>query len=135
MNTSIRFKGVTKNFAGVRALDGVSFLVERGTVHAICGENGAGKSTLGKILAGIEQPDAGSIELDGKRLSLESPRDALEAGIAMVHQELAFCDNLSVAENLSLGRLSPPARRAARGPSSFSVPSARRSIPTAGCAR
>jgi ABC-type sugar transport system ATPase subunit len=105
MITSIRFKGVTKNFAGVRALDGVSFLVERGTVHAICGENGAGKSTLGKILAGIEQPDSGSIELDGKRLSLESPRDALEVGIAMVHQELAFCDNLSVAENLSLGRL------------------------------
>src|SRR3954468_11708007 len=101
----ISFRQIAKRFAGVRALEGVSFDVTNGSVHAICGENGAGKSTLGKILAGIEQADAGSIELDGNKLSLGSPRDALHAGIAMVHQELACCDNLSVAENLSLGRL------------------------------
>ena len=82
--------------------------MRRGSCHALCGENGAGKSTLGKILAGIEQPDAGEIAVDGRVVSFEDPRDALAAGIGMVHQELAFCENLSVAENLCLGDL--PAR-------------------------
>src|ERR1043165_10313268 len=85
----ISFRGLSKRFPGVQALDGVTFSVVAGTCHAVCGENGAGKSTLGKILAGIEQPDSGTIELDGRQLTLTSPRDALEAGIAMVHQELA----------------------------------------------
>src|SRR6185437_7032833 len=103
--TGLRFSGVTKRFPGVVALSNVSFDVAAGSVHAVCGENGAGKSTLGKILAGLEAPSSGTIALDGQPLEFDSPRDALAAGIAMVHQELAFCDNLSVGENLCLGKL------------------------------
>jgi len=102
---AIRFSGITKHFPGVLALSDVSFDVLAGSCHAVCGENGAGKSTLGKILAGIERPDAGSIELNGASVTLSSPRHALTAGIAMVHQELAFCENLTVAENLCLSHL------------------------------
>jgi ABC-type sugar transport system ATPase subunit len=101
----VSFRHVSKRFPGARALEDVSFDVRRGSCHALCGENGAGKSTLGKLLAGIEQPDAGEIEVDGRVVRFEDPRDALAAGIAMVHQELAFCENLSVAENLCLGDL------------------------------
>ena len=79
--------------------------MRRGSCHALCGENGAGKSTLGKLLAGIEQPDAGEIAVEGRVVHFEDPRDALRAGIGIVHQELAFCENLSVAENLCLGDL------------------------------
>ena len=105
---AIRFSGVTKRFPGVVALKEVSFEVAAGCCHAVCGENGAGKSTLGKILAGIQQPDSGTLWLDGREVSFASPREALAAGVAMVHQELAFCENLTVADNLCLGRL--PAR-------------------------
>jgi len=101
----VAFRQIGKRFPGVRALDGVSFDIARGSCHALCGENGAGKSTLGKLLAGIYVPDAGEIHLDGTPVRFESPRDALAAGVGMVHQELAFCDNLSVAENLCLGSL------------------------------
>jgi ABC-type sugar transport system ATPase subunit len=104
----ISFRHVSKRFPGARALEDVSFDVRRGSCHALCGENGAGKSTLGKLLAGIERPDAGEILVDGRPVQFEDPRDALAAGIGMVHQELAFCENLSVAENLCLGDL--PAR-------------------------
>jgi ABC-type sugar transport system ATPase subunit len=104
----IEFAGVGKRFPGVRALDGVSFTVERGACHALLGENGAGKSTLGKLLAGLYAPDVGSIHLDGKPLTDFTPAGAMRAGIALVHQELALCPNLTVAENLSLSRL--PAR-------------------------
>src|SRR3989338_6561022 len=103
--SAVRFVEVTKRFPGVTALAGVSFDVEAGTCHAVCGENGAGKSTLGKVLAGIERPDEGAVELGGARVRFESPRDAIGAGVAIVHQELAFCDNLSVAEDLCLGAL------------------------------
>jgi ABC-type sugar transport system ATPase subunit len=102
---AVRFDSVTKRFPGVVALDGVSFDVHAGSVHAVCGENGAGKSTLGKILAGIHHADAGEIRLEGKPVRFVSPRDALAEGVAMVHQELAFCENLTVADNLCLGRL------------------------------
>jgi ABC-type sugar transport system ATPase subunit len=105
---ALRFVGVSKTFPGVRALHDVSFSVAAGSVHALCGENGAGKSTLGKILAGIHPPDAGQLEVFGERVRFESPREALAKGIGMVHQELSFCENLSVAENLCLGAL--PAR-------------------------
>ena len=103
--SAVRFVEVTKRFPGVTALAGVSFDVEAGTCHAVCGENGAGKSTLGKVLAGIERPDEGAVELGGARVRFDSPRDAIGAGVAIVHQELAFCENLSVAENLCLGAL------------------------------
>src|SRR5947207_12018868 len=99
----LTFKGITKRFPGVLALDDVSFEVERGSCHALVGENGAGKSTLGKILAGVYVADAGEIQLVGKTIYAPNPLAARKLGIAMVHQELAFCPNLSVAENLCLG--------------------------------
>ncbi|HEX5970959.1 MAG TPA: sugar ABC transporter ATP-binding protein [Gemmatimonadaceae bacterium] len=102
---ALRFSGITKRFPGVVALRGVSFDVQAGSCHAVCGENGAGKSTLGKILAGLQKPDGGEIILDGKPVSFDSPRDALRAGVGMVHQELAFCENMTVGENLCLGQL------------------------------
>jgi ABC-type sugar transport system ATPase subunit len=102
---AIRFEQVSKRFPGVQALDDVSLEIAAGACHALCGENGAGKSTLGKILAGLQSPDSGKLFVHGGEVHLESPHDAQAAGIAMVHQELAFCDNLSVAENLCLAAL------------------------------
>lgn len=104
----IQFNNITKRFPGVLALDGVSLEVARGSCHALVGENGAGKSTLGKILAGVYVADEGEIQLDGKPIRATNPLAARKLGIAMVHQELAFCPNLTVAENLCLGDL--PAR-------------------------
>jgi ABC-type sugar transport system ATPase subunit len=101
----LEFRKITKRFPGVLALDEVSFTVERGTCHALIGENGAGKSTLGKILAGVYTADSGQILLEGRAIAPASPLAARELGVAMVHQELAFCPNLSVAENLCLGDL------------------------------
>jgi len=98
----IAFDRVSKKFPGVVALRDVSFEVARGSCHALLGENGAGKSTLGKILAGMYRPDGGQIRLDGKPVQFHSPRDASRAGVGIVHQELVFCPNLSVAENLCL---------------------------------
>jgi ABC-type sugar transport system ATPase subunit len=105
---AVRFERITKRFPGVLALRDVSFEIATGRCHALCGENGAGKSTLGRILAGIYQPDEGALYVSGAAVSFDSPRAALAAGIGMVHQELSFCENLSVAENLCLGGL--PAR-------------------------
>jgi ABC-type sugar transport system ATPase subunit len=99
----IQFENITKTFAGVTALDGVSLSISRGECHALMGENGAGKSTLGKVLAGIYRPDGGTIRIDGQEVSFRSPADAGRAGVGMVHQELAFCPDLSVAENLCMG--------------------------------
>jgi ABC-type sugar transport system ATPase subunit len=107
-NAFISFHGITKRFPGVLALDDVSFGVARGGCHALVGENGAGKSTLGKILAGVYVADEGEVHLDGQRVHTPNPLAARKLGIAMVHQELAFCPNLTVAENLCLGDL--PAR-------------------------
>ena len=104
----IEFEAVSKRFPGVLALMDVSLAVARGSCHGLVGENGAGKSTLGKVLAGINAPDGGRVLVDGRQVHLNSPREALHAGIGMVHQELAFCENLSVAENLCLGMM--PAR-------------------------
>ena len=101
----VRFDGVTKRFPGVAALDRVSFAIAAGSCHALCGENGAGKSTLGKLLAGIYTPDEGRIIISGEPVRFNGPTDALKSGVAMVHQELSFCENLSVAENLCLGSL------------------------------
>jgi len=98
----IQFDGISKRFPGVTALDQVSFTIERGECHALLGENGAGKSTLGKILAGLYRPDGGRVLIDGREAPLHSPRDAAQAGVGIVHQELVFCPNLSVAENLCL---------------------------------
>lgn len=105
MTTAIEFRDITKRFPGSVALDGVSLSVAAGSCHGLVGENGAGKSTLGKILAGIYQADAGEMIVFGRRAGYRDPAGALAAGIALVHQELSFCENMTVAENLLLGRL------------------------------
>lgn len=101
---AVEFANVTKRFPGVVALKNVSLAVDGGSCHGLVGENGAGKSTLGKVLAGIHTTDGGDVRVEGLKVRFPSPRDALHAGIGMVHQELAFCENLSVAENLCLGQ-------------------------------
>ena len=95
--------GIVKTFPGVRALDGVSFEVRAGEVHALVGENGAGKSTLMKILAGAYRSDAGTIEIDGKVVAIDGPRAAELLGIGMIYQEFNLVPDLSVVDNLMLG--------------------------------
>ncbi|MBD9496922.1 sugar ABC transporter ATP-binding protein [Ensifer sp. ENS01] len=97
-------EGIRKEFPGVVALDDVEFKLKRGTVHALMGENGAGKSTLMKILAGIYTPDKGDVKLKGVEIRLKSPLDALENGIAMIHQELNLMPFMTVAENIWIRR-------------------------------
>lgn len=99
----LRALGVSKAFPGVQALDDVSFEVRGGEVVALIGENGAGKSTLMKILAGLHRPDSGTVELHGEAVELLSPLDALHRGIALIHQELNLCDNLTVSAAMFLG--------------------------------
>jgi ABC-type sugar transport system ATPase subunit len=101
---ALQFRQITRSFGAVRALRGVTFSVAAGEAHALVGENGAGKSTLLKILAGIVQPDAGEIHWHGRRLHLDSPREALERGIGMVYQEMLSFPNLSVTGNIFAGR-------------------------------
>jgi len=95
--------GISKTFPGVIALEDVDFSLKRGEVHALIGENGAGKSTLIKILTGVEHPDSGAIELDGKLVQVRSPLHSQEIGISTVYQEVNLCTNISVAENIMLG--------------------------------
>lgn len=106
---ALSMRGISKHFGPVRALSDVGFTVRRGTVHALVGENGAGKSTLMKILAGVYQPDSGSIEIDGKPQKFSNPAQALTAGISMIYQELDLAEHLTVAENVFLG-MEPPGR-------------------------
>ncbi|MCC9656833.1 sugar ABC transporter ATP-binding protein [Rhodopirellula halodulae] len=100
----LRLSGISKRFGSTQALSDVSMEVDGGQAVAVIGENGAGKSTLMKVLAGIVSPDQGTMHLAGKELTWSGPRDAIQAGIALIHQELNLHDNLSVAENLFLGR-------------------------------
>src|SRR3954447_14683889 len=95
---------IEKAFAGVKALDAVDFRLLPGEVHALLGENGAGKSTLMKVLTGAYTIDGGTIELHGKRVLFASPLEAQRGGISCVYQEVNLCPNLSVAENISIGR-------------------------------
>ena len=99
----VELVGVTKRFGATVALDGVDVAVRRGTVHAIVGENGAGKSTLGKIVAGVLQPDAGTLKVGGEAVHFGSPRDALDHGITTIAQELSLVPARSVVENVYLG--------------------------------
>ncbi len=103
--TAPRFvaRSVAKSFGGARVLDDVSLELAAGSVHAVLGENGAGKSTLMKIIAGVEQPDAGSLELDGAAYAPTGPLAARARGVVIVHQELSLCPHLSVADNVVLG--------------------------------
>src|SRR6185295_4719264 len=94
---------ISKSFLGVKALNGVSLRVKPGEVHALMGENGAGKSTLMKILAGIYQKDEGEIFIREEMTEIRNPKNALESGITMIHQELNPVMNMTVAENIFLG--------------------------------
>lgn len=103
-NVVLEMRNISKSFPGVKALDGINFVLERGSVHALLGENGAGKSTLMKILSGIYTPDAGEIYLEGKLQKIHDIKHGQNLGISIVHQELNLCQNLSVSANLFIGR-------------------------------
>ena len=105
MNESyMRMRGISKSFPGVRALSDVSLACDRGEVHGLIGENGAGKSTLIKILSGLYPPDEGEILLDGERVVIRSPAHAARLGISVIHQEFDLIPQMTVAQNLFLGR-------------------------------
>ena len=104
---AIRMEGITKRFPGVVANQGIDFSVLKGEVHALLGENGAGKTTLMKILNGLYQPDEGQIWIDGQRVNVRSPRDAIGLGIGMVHQHFMLVESHTVAENIILGLETP----------------------------
>jgi ribose transport system ATP-binding protein len=101
--THVELADVSKHFGAVRALDGVSLSIARGSIHALVGENGAGKSTLGKIVSGVLAPDAGRLLLDGEEVALRSPREALDRGVATIAQEVNVVAQLTVEENVFLG--------------------------------
>lgn len=103
-NALLVMRGIEKRFPGVLALNGVDFTLRRGEIHALMGENGAGKSTLIKILTGVYQMDGGEIVVDGDKVSIRSPQDAQNKGISTVYQEITLCPNLTVAENMFIGR-------------------------------
>ncbi len=105
MHSALRMLDISKQFPGVRALSHVSLTVRFGTIHAIVGENGAGKSTLMKILSGSYAPTSGTIEINGAEVRMHNPGDAQKLGVRMVHQELNLVPDLSVAENVFLGRM------------------------------
>ena len=100
----LRMERIDKSFTGVHALKGVRLDLQKGEVHALMGENGAGKSTLMKVLTGIYSKDAGTIEYEGKEVEFKTPKEAQDAGIAIVHQELNMMNHLTVAQNIFIGR-------------------------------
>ncbi|MCI5840102.1 MAG: ATP-binding cassette domain-containing protein [Peptoniphilaceae bacterium] len=105
MSDLLEMRGIVKEFPGVRALNGVNFDLRKGEVHALMGENGAGKSTLMKCLFGIYEKDQGEIKIEGKTVNFKNSKDALDNGVAMVHQELNQVMKRSIAENLMMGRV------------------------------
>ncbi|MCC8167322.1 MAG: ATP-binding cassette domain-containing protein, partial [Planctomycetes bacterium] len=108
MEPLLTMQGITKVFGNTRALDDVGIALRPGEVQALMGENGAGKSTLMKILIGLYHADAGTVRLGGQQVAFTSPREALTHGIAMIHQELYPVRDMSVADNIFLGRESAP---------------------------
>jgi len=100
----LALKGLTKRFGGITALHGVDFSLRAGEIHGLLGENGAGKSTLINVLGGVVRPDSGTVEVDGHRVEIRDVAHADRLGIRVIHQELSLAPNLSVAENLFLGR-------------------------------
>lgn len=100
----LQVEGISKKFPGVQALKDVSLSLHKGSVHAVCGENGAGKSTLMKILMGVEHPDAGTVSVEGTPVRIETPRQAIDIGISIIEQELSPIPDMTVAENIFLGR-------------------------------
>ena len=100
---TVHLDGITKRFPGVVANDDVDLTVESGTVHALLGENGAGKTTLMNVLYGLYQPTEGTVRVAGEPRTFESPRDAIDAGIGMIHQHFMLVDPMTVTENIVLG--------------------------------
>src|SRR2546427_5719938 len=100
----LQLEGIVKRFPGVVALNGVSLEVRAGETHALLGENGAGKSTLIKTIAGVYHPDAGQIRIDGRPARIRNPHDAQALGISTIYQEFTLAPDMSVAENVFLGR-------------------------------
>src|SRR5882757_10534663 len=100
---AIELQGIDKSFGSVHAVRGVSLVIGKGAITGIVGENGAGKSTLMSILYGLYRADAGEIQVDGKPVQMEGPRDAIRHGIGMVHQHFMLIDSFTVLENLVLG--------------------------------
>ncbi len=113
---AVQLAGITKRFPGVVANSDINISVRRGTVHALVGENGAGKSTLMKTLYGMHQPDEGTITVNGVQATFHSPAAAIAVGIGMVHQHFMLADNLTVWENIVLGRRADGVRRSAGCP-------------------
>ena len=107
-------RSITKRFPGVLANDSVDFEADKGEVHALLGENGAGKSTLASILTGLYRPDAGEIAIDGHAVEFHSPKDAMEAGVSMVHQHFRLAASLTVSDNIVLGHRSASWLRTSR---------------------
>ncbi len=105
---AVAMRSITKRFPGVLANDSVDFQAREGEVHALLGENGAGKSTLASILAGLYRPDAGEIAIYGRKVEFHSPRDAMAAGVSMVHQHFRLAASLTVADNIVLGHRGTP---------------------------
>ena len=103
-NELLQMRQIEKSFPGVRALNGVDFTLRKGEIHALMGENGAGKSTLIKILTGVYQMDGGEVTVEGQKVSIHSPQDAQNHGISTVYQEITLCPNITVAENMFIGR-------------------------------
>ena len=100
----LSMRGIDKSFPGVQALEAVDFDLQEGEIHAVVGENGAGKSTLIKVLTGVERPDSGVVSVDGLAIDVRSPQHAQTLGISTVYQEVNLCPNLSIAENILIGR-------------------------------
>ena len=100
----LTMEGISKSFPGVKALDNVDFKLRKGEIHALMGENGAGKSTLIKVITGVYEKDAGLIDLDGNPIHFKAPQEAQNSGIGTVYQEITLCPNLTVAENMFIGR-------------------------------
>ncbi|WP_048075768.1 ATP-binding cassette domain-containing protein, partial [Haloquadratum walsbyi] len=103
MKTAVHLDGITKRFPGVIANDNIDFEVKQGTVHALLGENGAGKTTLMNVLYGLYEPTSGQVEVAGEDRDFDSPRDAIDAGIGMIHQHFMLVDPMTVVENITLG--------------------------------
>ena len=105
---AVEMRGIVKRFPGVLANDHSDFDLRQGEVHALLGENGAGKSTLMNVLAGMYKPEEGSISVGGKRVHFGSPRDAISAGIGMIHQHFMLVPSQTVTENIILGLVGSP---------------------------
>src|SRR4051812_11316041 len=99
----LRMKAVTKKFSGVKVLQNVNIELYKGEVHALMGENGAGKSTLMKIMAGVYQPDGGTIDYKSQEVHWNNPMEARNKGISVIHQEISLSPNLSIGENIMMG--------------------------------